>query len=458
DRVHLAGWPWVSAGFLVVGSISIAVFIEQLTDDVVVSDVDAVIVALSLVVAAVALAVSLRGSPHTVPVNVAVLVVWGLAVAIAGTSGLWTPGERPWAAGVVLVAGLAALLPRLLVVTPSWTRRTLALVGAMVIGAAVGLAVAPWLDPLDDYLTAAAWAGQAWPTWRGLVAGLAFVALLVGTAWLLPKWLAANTRTNEGAGSATVSVGGAVLLPAATALATWVFASLNDLDTATAGGGFYGYQAEPTPEVFQRQMVIALTVLALGVLVMVLLHRLPAWSVWAVPALAIPAALIRLDTLSIDASADPEVYGLALAIPAGVAAIGWWWLRRPQPTPTWQTMAPPFVLALAPSTTALLDETANRWFLSSDVGDEYQVRMVGLLAIGIAAAVIGAWQRWGGLFFPGLALALVVVGIEFIDLGRSLPQWLAFAVAGAVLIAAGARWEWVRQRGRVGATWVRSLT
>ena len=78
--------------------------------------------------------------------------------------------------------------------------------------------------------------------------------------------------------------------------------------------------------------------------------------------------------------------------------------------------------------------------------------------IGIVTGVVGAWQRWGGLFFPGLGLTLIVVGIELIDLGRFLPQWLSFAIAGAVLIAAGARWEWVRQRGRAGATWVRSLT
>jgi hypothetical protein len=170
------------------------------------------------------------------------------------------------------------------------------------------------------------------------------------------------------------------------------------------------------------------------------------------------AALTGLDLLSSTPLTDPEAFGLALGIPALVGGTSWWWLRRPEATPTWQTIGPPLVLTLLPSTLALIEESTNRWGYGDNPSTAYQVRMVTLLAIGALSAVVGARQRWSGLFFPGLALVAVVVGIQLIDLGRFLPQWLSFAIAGSALIATGARWEWVRKRGSAGATWVRTMT
>ncbi len=461
DRVRLSSWPWVGAVFLVISAISLAVFVQATTEDFAASEAEPAVAALTLLIAAVGVAVLLRRLQHVWPVTLAALAMWSLALFLSWTSGVSTPEARPWAALVLAMAGAVALAPALLVVGHSWLRSTIPLVGSLAVGAAVGLAVAPWLDPLLKYLNAESWAGQAWPPWRGLLAGLVFVALLIASAAFAPRVFSATTDADGGT-TETVSplLGFAELLPPAAGLVTWLIASLNDLGEATAGRGTYldTYRPQPTPDAFQHQLAIAMTVLALGLLAMVLLRRLPALSVWAVPVLAIPAALFELSTRSLDSTTEPEVYGLALGIPTLVASIGWWWLRRPERTPTWQTIAPPFVLVVAPSTLALLDETTNRWFLGDNSSTAYQVRMVTLLTIGVVAAIVGAWQRWGGLFFPGLGLTLIVVGIELIDLGRFLPQWLSFAVAGAVLIAAGARWEWVRQRGKAGATWVRSLT
>jgi hypothetical protein len=250
------------------------------------------------------------------------------------------------------------------------------------------------------------------------------------------------------------------LVPAAASLLTWLIAVSSDLGDVTQRGvspSASYYEPQPTPEVVLHQVAIALAVVALGVLVHALLRRLPDWSVWLLPALGIPALFIELSTRTVETPWRPELVGLLIATPALVAGIARWWLRRPSPTPTWQTVGIPLSLLLAPPVVALLDATSSRWFVGGPTETEYQVRSVALLAVGAVAAVIGARQRWIGLFVPGLVVALTVVVIQLLDLGRFLPQWVSFGLAGALLLAAGARWEWVRDRGRVGATWVRTM-
>ena len=66
-------------------------------------------------------------------------------------------------------------------------------------------------------------------------------------------------------------------------------------------------------------------------------------------------------------------------------------------------------------------------------------------------------QRLAGVLAPAAAALVTVSAVQLVELGRFLPQWVSFAVAGALLIAAGARWEWVRDAGHRGGTWVRSL-
>ena len=169
--------------------------------------------------------------------------------------------------------------------------------------------------------------------------------------------------------------------------------------------------------------------------------------------------MLELSTHNLGSITEPEVYGLALGIPTLVASIVWWRLRRPERTPTWQTIAPVFVLAVAPSTAALLDETTDRWFLGEDASAGYQVRMVALLAIGVGAGIVGAGNDGPGLFFPGIRTH-AHRGRDRAHRPRSVPPAVALLRdrRSGLLIAAGAGWEWVRQRGRAGATWVRSMT
>ena len=248
DRARLSSWPWVAALFLVVSAIALAVYVPEVTDRVTVSDVEPVVAAVTLLGTSVVVAALLRRTPHVWPVTSAGLTIWGLAVFLAWTAGVGTPGVRPWAALVLAAAGAVALVPALLVIGASWLRRAVPLVGAIALGAAVGLVVAPWLDPLLNYLTADSWAEKAWPPWRGLLAGLAFVALLIASAAFAPRAFPRQTRAGRDTTEAVPPPPEfAPLLPTAAALGTWLIASLNDVGDATAGGGGYGYRTEATP-------------------------------------------------------------------------------------------------------------------------------------------------------------------------------------------------------------------
>jgi hypothetical protein len=408
-----------------------------------------------------------RVLPHDAAVAAAMVTTWLLALVIAWTSSVFDAPARQVGAMSLAAAGALAFIPGLFRLRPTWLRGSALLLGATSIGAAVGLLLAPWADPAEDYYgTARRWAEEAWPAWRGLAAGLAVVAVLAAAVALVPVLVGRvlGDRTSEPLDAERESRSAwwqsLPLVPPAAALATWLIAATSDLGVVTqrsAGGTTSYYERQPTPEVFLHQVAIALAVVALGVLFHALLRRLPDWSVWLLPALAIPALFIELSTRTVETPWRPELVGLLIATPALVAGIARWWLRRPSPTPTWQTVGIPLSLLLAPPVVALLDATSSRWFVGGPTETEYQVRSVALLAVGAVAAVIGARQRWIGLFVPGLVVALTVVVLQLLDLGRFLPQWVSFGLAGALLLAAGARWEWVRDRGRVGATWVRTM-
>lgn len=454
DRVGLSAWPWVGAGFLVVGAVALGATVSEAAEGRTPSDVEAVIVAATLAAAAASLgATALRALPHRAAVTTAVLTVWCLALTIALSSAITSPEVRPWIALVLVLTGLLGLGPALFDLRVLWLTKAVAVVGAAAIGAGVGTMVAPWIDPWADYLRAPAWADAAWPPWRGLVAGLAFVVLLVGSVMVAPAVL---RRLSSDTAAATAWREVVPLVPSAAGLLTWLAASWSDLEDVQGVSG-YRTDRQPIPDAFQQQVAIALLIVAVALVVLSLLRRLPAWSVWFATPLSVVTVVLALPTYDLPETLRPEVYGVALAAPTLVVAISWWWLRRPTPTPTWQTHAPVLTLAVLPSTLALLDDAGSRWWWGEDPGTAYQVRMVSLLTIGAVAAVLGGWRRWSGLFFPGLVLTLLVVGVELVELGRFLPQWVSFAISGALLIAAGARWEWVRDRGYAGVAWVRKL-
>jgi hypothetical protein len=163
------------------------------------------------------------------------------------------------------------------------------------------------------------------------------------------------------------------------------------------------------------------------------------------------------DPESISVTLAPEIWACYLGIPLAAAGTLWWWLGLPDRDSTWITMAPALTAALLPLLVSVFDDAAGRWWFSAAPGTDYQARVVALLGVGVAFAVVGARERLAGPLFAGLLALTSVVLIQLIELGRFLPQWVSFAVAGLLLVAAGARWEWVRGIGIRGSRWVGAL-
>jgi hypothetical protein len=371
------------------------------------------------------------------------LVLLAAAVVDVGLA-RWLPGRNPapaWsAAGLAVLASMVAWVggvsvaefrPRSAVVLALvcgftlWTRRMLpqslrpgaGLAMSALGGAAVGLAVAPWSD--------------GWPAWQGPVAGLAFGLMLV----VLSEWDPHGARN-------TPARGALAMLATAAGLGTWLAA-------VTAG---------QTIADSRRGVAAALIVVGLSAWAEALRRRLPVWSVWlSVVAGGIGLSLL-LETSTLDTVWRPEAYALALAGAAAVAGGLTWYLRRPSTTPSLVTVGPALTLALAPSTLAVVGQATDRWWYEEDLSSAYQARVAALFVVGAIGVAVGAWRHLAGVVAPSAAALLVVAAVQLAELGRFLPQWVSFAVAGVVLVAAGARWESVRTLGRQGRTWARHLT
>ncbi len=415
DELHVRTWPPLAALSLVLGALVLAGYLADRGE--VTDATRAFVFSVALVGAAVVDVLLARGLPNhrrepawsaAALVSVTVVVTWVVGVAQADS--------RSRSAFVLLTVVALAL----------WTRRWLTdalkppldYVAAAVGASAVGLLVAPWTDD--------------WAVWQGPVAGLALATVVVGLAEVDPR----HERDTGAQGALT-------LVAASAGLGTWLVA-------VTSGA--------PPTETVRRGIATALILAGAAAWAEALRRRLPAWSVW-LPGLAVGAALaLLLETGDLDPAFAPEIYAAVLAAVAGVAGVLTWYLRRPAPTPSLVTIGPALTLALGPTTLAMIDDAFGRWWWSEDPGTAYQVRVGALFLVGAVGVVIGAWRRLAGVVAPCAAALLVVTAVQLVELGRYLPQWVSFAVAGALLVAAGARWESVRSLGREGTSWARHLT
>jgi hypothetical protein len=85
------------------------------------------------------------------------------------------------------------------------------------------------------------------------------------------------------------------------------------------------------------------------------------------------------------------------------------------------------------------------------------LRLVLVLVVSAAVLVLGVRLHSLGLVVPAAA-AVLLAGLAQLWTGlQALPRWLALALVGAALVAAGARFEWVRAEGRRARGWLREL-
>ncbi|WP_017614877.1 SCO7613 C-terminal domain-containing membrane protein, partial [Nocardiopsis salina] len=130
----------------------------------------------------------------------------------------------------------------------------------------------------------------------------------------------------------------------------------------------------------------------------------------------------------------PEAYTAPPALAAIV--VGREWSRRADRSSvpsSWLAHSGGLLLLLAPSTVLAV------------VQDEPVLRILAVVAAGLAVTLWGLRSRLRApLVIGGAALLAVSVrafGPPFMDLLVELPNWLPFAVVGAVLLAVGARYE-----------------
>ncbi|WP_152436885.1 SCO7613 C-terminal domain-containing membrane protein [Nocardiopsis xinjiangensis] len=132
--------------------------------------------------------------------------------------------------------------------------------------------------------------------------------------------------------------------------------------------------------------------------------------------------------------AVPEAYTVPPALAAVV--VGREWSRRAdrsaQPS-SWLALGGGLLLLLTPSTVMAVLQDEPAW------------RILAVVAVGLAVTLWGLRARLKALLVVGGAALIVVsvraFGPSFMDLLVELPNWLPFAVVGALLLTVGARYE-----------------
>jgi len=308
-----------------------------------------------------------------------------------------------------------------------------ALPGALVTTAASALAVGLWatLDRDRDQARTVSMGAAA-------LSGIT-VALLLA----LPKepqqvWLAAVVAL----AGLTVGMATWVLRPDRTvalvgACAVWIPWAATRLDSAAD---------LPDGDVVASQL--SLLALLVGVMAFVVAWWLPAAG-WIGALLGAAAALLSPTTWP-----DPiEAHTLVFAALLLLAGLLW---RRRGPTPSLQWLGPAVAMALIPSAIATW---VAPWALdASDLGTSWHVvRLGAVLVAAVTAMVIGARLHMGGLLLPA-SLTLVIAALAQVWGGLSnLPRWVGLAIAGTVLVLAGARIEGLRREGRRAVGWMEAL-
>ena len=148
-------------------------------------------------------------------------------------------------------------------------------------------------------------------------------------------------------------------------------------------------------------------------------------------------------SLSADATIDViEAYTLPLAALAlAVGAVHW---HRQPTAPSWTTVGPGLSAALLPSAVAATT-------------DDGLTRPLVVLLAAVLAALAGTWLRWQAPVVTGSLAAVIVAFSQLTPYAVGLPRWLSLGLAGALLLALGARYEQRRRDARTATEWLTAL-
>jgi hypothetical protein len=371
------------------------------------------------VAAAVALVVTMAGLRPAAWRAVAMV-----AVPIAVTAAAWRLGGDPTV--LVLVAGLAALTGLVdagqvtsrgtfavwAVVAVGWAAPSPSL-GAATAGVMAALALGAMLAPLGRRPEHAAHAV--------LLGGVAAAALVVAVL------AAADAEVLAG----PIGLGVAVLVAL---IGRWLDLDARVTAAAVAGAGVLAGVAS--------LVVVGLTTAAVVTGVLVVGAVASAW-VWRGDGVAVrihgATALAAATTTSwlLLRAADvtvPEAYS---AVPAGLAlGAGAAWMLRDPTVRSRRALHPGLVLAVVPTVALLVADPQDT------------VRAVAVAVLAGVALLVGLGARIATPVWYGAAAAAVVVLTQLAVVADHLPRWVAFAVVGAILVAASATFERQRLRAR----------
>jgi hypothetical protein len=308
-----------------------------------------------------------------------------------------------------------------------------ALPGAIATTAACALAVGTWssLDRQRDR-------SRLVPIGAAALIGITVALVLALPSEPQPVWLAAAVAL------AGLAVGMVIwvlredrTLAVLGACAVWIPWAATRLDS--------GADAPGTDLVTSQLSLLCL-------LVAVMAYAAARW----IPAAAWIGALLGASAMLLSPTRWPdpiEAHTLVFAALLLLAGLLW---RRHGPTPSLTWLGPAVAMALIPSAIATW---AAPWALDvSDLGTTgHLVRLAAVLVASVVAMVIGARWHLGGLLIPA-SLALAITALAQVWSGLSnLPRWVGLAIAGTLLVLAGARIEWLRREGRRAVGWVEGL-
>jgi hypothetical protein len=313
-----------------------------------------------------------------------------------------------------------------------------ALAGAVVTTAVTALAL--WIWTAVDHMPAdhEATERRLLPIGAAALSGIAVALILALPREPQPVWIAAAVAVAGLTVGLVLWVLRAEALPAfAGACAVWITWAATRMDTAadTLDG---------------RLVANQLSLLA------VLVSAMAFVAAWWVPAAGWIGALLGAVAMLLAPAMWPdpvEVHSLAFATLLLLAGLLW---RRRGPTSSLQWLGPAVAMALIPSAVATW---VAPWALdASDLGTTgHLVRLGAVLVTCVIAMVIGARLHLGGLLIPA-SLALAIAALAQVWSGLSnLPRWVGLAIAGTLLVVAGARLERLRTQGRRAVGWVEGL-